>query len=61
MEVDILCRLSMMVGFLTAGFLALVIAAVIALVWHFMKVSDRELERLSEELERKENDDDRRE
>lgn len=50
MEMDILYRLSMMVGFLTAGFLALVIAAVIALVWHFMKVSDRELERLLEEL-----------
>ena len=50
MEMDILYRLSMMVGFLTAGFLALVIAAVIALVWHFMKASDRELERLLEEL-----------
>lgn len=56
MEMDILYRLSMMVGFLTAGFLALVIAAVIALVWHFMKVSDRELERLLEELTGEEKD-----
>ena len=56
MELDILYRLSMMVGFLTAGFLALVIAAVIALVWHFMKVSDRELERLLEELTGEEKD-----
>ena len=56
MELDILYRLSMMVGFLMAGFLALVIAAVIALVWHFMKVSDRELERLLEELTGEEKD-----
>ena len=53
---DILYRLSMMVGFLMAGFLALVITAVIALVWHFMKVSDRELERLLEELTGEEKD-----
>ena len=56
MELDTLYRLSMMVGFLMAGFLALVIAAVIALVWHFMKVSDRELERLLEELTGEEKD-----
>ena len=57
MELDILYRLSMMVGFLMAGFLALVIAAVIALVLHFVKVSDRELEQLLEGMERKEKDD----
>ena len=57
MELDILYRLSMMVGFLMAGFLALVIAAVIALVWQFVKVSDRELEQLLEGRERKEKDD----
>lgn len=61
MEVDILCRLSMMVGFLTAGFLALAVAGAAALVWHCMKASDQELVRLLEELERKENDDDGRE
>ena len=57
MELDILYPLSMLVGFLMAGFLALVIAAVIALVWHFVKVSDRELEQLLEGMERKEKDD----
>lgn len=57
MELDTLYRLSMMVGFLTAAFLALVIAAVMALVWHFVKASDQELEHLLEDMERKEKND----
>ena len=57
MELDILYRLSMMVGFLAAAFLALTIAALAAMVWHFVKASDRELEQLLEDLERKEKND----
>ena len=57
MELDILYRLSMMVGFLLAAFLALVIAVVLTLVWHLMKSSGRELEQLLEDMERKEKND----
>lgn len=57
MELDILYRLSMMVGFLLAAILALVIAVVLTLVWHLMKSSGRELEQLLEDLERKEKND----
>ena len=44
MELDILYRLSMLVGFLLAGFLALLIAGAAALICHCSKKAFRELD-----------------
>ena len=51
MELDILYRLSMLVGFLLAGFLALIIAGVAALIWHCSKRTLQELDEALKELE----------
>ena len=51
MELDILYRLSMLVGFLLAGFLALLIAGAVALICHFSKKAFRELDNAMKELE----------
>lgn len=58
MELDILYRLSMTVGFLLAGFLALLIAGVVAALWHWGKASLRELNQALKELEEACKDDD---
>ena len=51
MELDILYRLSMLVGFLLAGFLALLIAGAAALICHCSKKAIRELDNAMKELE----------
>lgn len=51
MELDILYRLSMLVGFLLAGFLALLIAGAAALICHCSKNAFRELDKAMKELE----------
>lgn len=51
MELDILYRLSMLVGFLLAGFLALLIAGAAALICHCSKRAFRELDKAMKELE----------
>ena len=51
MELDILYRLSMLVGFLLAGFLALLIAGAAALICHFSQKALRELDNAMKELE----------
>lgn len=51
---DILYRLSMMVGFLLAGFLALLIAALMATLCCWIKSSFRKLDRMLEDLEKME-------
>ena len=51
MELDILYRLSMLVGFLLAGFLALLIAGAAALICPCSKRAFRELDKAMKELE----------
>lgn len=57
MELEILCRMSMMLGFLTAGFAALLLAALAAVIWLCVRATTRELDHMLEELEREEDRD----
>jgi len=54
MEMEMIYRLSMMVGFLTAGFLALLVAAAAVALYVWYKSSMKDLDRLMDELEKKE-------
>ena len=51
MEFEVLYRMSMLMGFLLAGFLALLIGVLIFALHSWAKSSIRELERLIDDLE----------
>ena len=51
MEFEVLYRMSMLMGFLLAGFLALLIGVLIFALHSWAKASIRELERLIDDLE----------
>lgn len=51
-ETDILFRLSMMVGFLTAGFLAILIGAAVVALRYWYKSSMKDLDRMIDDIEK---------
>lgn len=51
-EMDVLYRLSMMVGFLTAGFLALLIGAAIVALRCCYKSTMKDLDRMIDDIEK---------
>ena len=54
MEMEMIYRLSMLVGFLLAGFIALLIGALIVGLRHCCKAAAKELEAMIDELETEE-------
>lgn len=51
-ETDILYRLSLMVGFLTAGFLAILIGAAVAALRYWYKSGMKDLNRMIDDIEK---------